>query len=149
MQIKLYRTTSDEKVCNKILTNETTKNITIKDVKNFENPVFYIQNNLNLNLYNYCYIPDWDIYYYIVDKGRETGQRNIIYCSVDPRKTMYSEIKASSGIVRRQVSGNKYIPDRKAQQMNDIKIRTIPFSTADVATTSNSYVLTIGGASTS
>ena len=62
---------------------------------------------------------------------------------------MYNEIKASSGMVRRQVSGNEYIPDRKAQQMNDIKIRTIPFATADVATTANSYVLTIGGASTS
>lgn len=149
MQIKLYKTQSDEKICNKVLTNETVKTITIKDIKNYENPVFYISNDVNLNLYNYCYIPDWDIYYYIVDKGRETGQRNIIYCSVDPRKTMYAEIKASSGMVRRQVSGNEYIPDRKAQQMNDIKIRTIPFATADVATTANSYVLTIGGASTS
>lgn len=149
MQIKLYNTVSDEKICNKVLTNETIKTITIKDIKNYENPVFYISNDVNLNLYNYCYIPDWDIYYYIVDKGRETGQRNIIYCSVDPRKTMYAEIKASSGMVRRRVSGNKYIPDRKAQQMNDMNIRTIPFATADVATTANSYVLTIGGASTS
>ena len=72
MQIKLYKTQSDEKICNKVLTNETVKTITIKDIKNYENPVFYISNDVNLNLYNYCYIPDWDIYYYIVDKGRET-----------------------------------------------------------------------------
>lgn len=146
MQITLYNTPSDMKVTNKVLNNATVKNCTIKDAMDINHPVLVLNNDVNLTLYNYCYIPNWG-YYYIVNKGVDNGQRNVIYCQFDPRKSMRADILASSGIVKRQVNGKSYIADNFGQQSLDIQTYVLPFD-ADIGGGGRTYVLALGGAKT-
>lgn len=142
MQITLYSTSSDKKVCKKVLTGATVKSCTIKDATNINMPILYLQNDVNLMNYNYAYIDGWG-YYYIINKGVDNGQRNVIYLEYDPRKSMLTDIRASGGIITRQANGEGYIPDGRAQQSSEIRTRTLNFS--PLATNDNKYVLTIGG----
>lgn len=148
MQITLYNTPSDMKVTNKVLNNATVKNCTIKDAMDINHPVLVLQNDVNLTLYNYCYIPNWG-YYYIENKGVDNGQRNIIYLSFDPRKSMRADILASSGIVKRRIDGEPYIPDGYGVQTNDIQTYTLPFDANIAGSGGGRFILTVGGAQTS
>lgn len=146
MNITLYSTSSDKKVCNKVLTGATVKSCTIKDATNINMPILYLQNDVNLMNYNYAYIDGWG-YYYIINKGVDNGQRNVIYLEYDPRKSMLTDIRASGGIITRQANGESYIPDNRAQQSSEVRTRVLSFPTA-VCTDGNKYIMTIGGAQT-
>lgn len=146
MNITLYSTNSDKKVCNKVLSGATVKSCTIKDATNINMPILYLQNDVNLMNYNYAYIDGWG-YYYIINKGVDNGQRNVIYLEYDPRKSMLTDIRASGGIVTRQANGEVYIPDNRAQQSSEVRTRVLNFPTA-VCTDGNKYIMTIGGAQT-
>lgn len=147
MNITLYSTNSDKKVCNKVLTGATTKSCTIKDATNINMPILYLQNDVNLMNYNYAYIDGWG-YYYIINKGVDNGQRNVIYLEYDPRKSMLTDIRASGGIITRQANGEGYLPDVLAQQSAEVRTRVLNFPTA-VCSSDNVYILTIGGVRTS
>lgn len=146
MNITLYSTSSDKKVCNKVLSGATVKSCTIKDATNINMPILYLQNDVNLMNYNYAYIDGWG-YYYIINKGVDNGQRNVIYLEYDPRKSMLTDIRASGGIITRQANGEGYIPDNRAQQSSEVRTRVLSFPTA-VCTDGNRYIMTIGGAQT-
>lgn len=147
MNITLYSTNSDKKVCNKVLTGATVKSCTIKDATNINMPILYLQNDVNLMNYNYAYIDGWG-YYYIINKGVDNGQRNVIYLEYDPRKSMLTDIRASGGIITRQANGEAYIPDARSQKSAEVKTRILNFPT-QVCTSDNRYLLTIGGVKTS
>lgn len=147
MNITLYSTNSDKKVCNKVLTGATVKSCTIKDATNINMPILYLQNDVNLMNYNYAYIDGWG-YYYIINKGVDNGQRNVIYLEYDPRKSMLTDIRASGGIITRQTNGEGYLPDVLAQQSAEVRTRVLNFPTA-VCSSDNVYILTIGGVRTS
>lgn len=143
MQITLYHTSSDKKVVNKALAGATVKNVTLKDGLDQNAPVFYIQNDVNLMIYNYCYIPDWG-YYYIVNHGVANGQQNIIYCEFDPRKTMIAEIYSASGRVTRSLNGNNYIPDGKAMPTKNTTLIELPFNDIDGGSNTRQFLVTLG-----
>lgn len=67
MQIILYNNLSEKNVLNKQLTNETVITGTLRDATSIIKPSITIEYPDTITGFNYCYIPDFGRYYYIVD----------------------------------------------------------------------------------
>lgn len=65
MVIKLYKNTSESNVLNKVITNEVTYNGTFRERTKITTPEIEIKHDASITGYNYCYIPDFNRYYFI------------------------------------------------------------------------------------
>lgn len=73
MTIKLYKTFDQKEKLNKTLLNEKTLTGTLKSKMSIIKPSILLHNvNINFSDYNYCYIVDFDRYYFINDISIET-----------------------------------------------------------------------------
>lgn len=112
MQIVLYKNLSENNVIGKNLTQ-------IKTLEcNFKNDVSII--NPNLVLYyesallgaNYCYIPNFNRYYFIDEIIPITADRSIIKCKVDVLESFKDDIKSLTAIINKQETiADKFIDD--------------------------------------
>ena len=68
MRIKLYKVYDRENKLNKTLNNEFVLTGSLKNKVSVYNPVIMLKSdNFNFSDYNYCYIEDFDRYYFIED----------------------------------------------------------------------------------
>lgn len=68
MRIKLYKVYDRENKLNKTLNNELVLTGSLKNKVSVYNPVIMLKSdNFNFSDYNYCYIEDFDRYYFIED----------------------------------------------------------------------------------
>ena len=68
MRIKLYKVYDRENKLNKTLNNEKVLTGSLKNKVSVFNPVIMLKSdNFNFSDYNYCYIEDFDRYYFIED----------------------------------------------------------------------------------
>ncbi len=67
MEVKLYNNNSETNVLYKNLTNEIVYTGTLRDSANIYNPSILVSTSEMLSDYNYCYIPQFNRYYYIND----------------------------------------------------------------------------------
>lgn len=69
MRIKLYKVYDRENKLNKTLNNELVLTGSLKTKVSVYNPVIMLKCSVNFNFsqYNYCYIEDFDRYYFIED----------------------------------------------------------------------------------
>lgn len=68
MRIKLYKVYDRENKLNKTLNNEKVLTGSLKNKVSVYNPVIMLKSdNFNFSDYNYCYIEDFDRYYFIED----------------------------------------------------------------------------------
>lgn len=65
MECKLYKTTSPKNAINKVLTNEITKELNLKDEVDILNPTFNLLIFDGIFNYNYAYVPSFNRYYFI------------------------------------------------------------------------------------
>lgn len=108
------------------------RDFVFKNDTSVNNPVLILTNaNNRIFQYNYCYIVELNMYYYIVDKKYLTNSNIEITCKCDALATAKAYILASSGFVAYSASNyNQYLTDDRIQ----------PTSELETLVTNNSFV---------
>lgn len=79
MEIKFYLNNDEPNKLNKNLLNELPLTGDLKQECSIEKPTILIESNININTYNYFYIPDFGRYYFRT--GYEIIRKNLIRIS--------------------------------------------------------------------
>lgn len=146
MQIDFYNNQSDPREIPKNITDKTTKNGTLRDAANVQNPI--IITTYNPIDTNYCYIPEFNRYYFI---NGVSAVRNGIFeisCKCDVLQSFLSEIENAPIIAARVSMGaenwgfNNFIPDdkRKFFQHTETQYKII----GDLGAPTNILMITAG-----
>lgn len=90
--LKIYTNKSDQNVINKDKTVVSTMKCTFKDNIDILNPVLLIKNYTGGN---YCYILDFERYYFIDDVSLLKGGVYQLHCSVDVLQSYATELENS------------------------------------------------------
>lgn len=94
MTLKLYKTLDKREKLNKTLTNETIVRGTLKNKVSIINPTILLHNiNLNFTDFNYCYITEFDRYYFIDDLNIENASLFELKLSEDVLMSFNADIK--------------------------------------------------------
>lgn len=144
MIIKLYNTKSTANTINKVLEDELELDITFKDTANILNPIIRLRAIENLD-FNYCYIPDFDRYYFIRDIKNEANQIVILSLETDVLESWKEDILKSRVIVSRHKKANKYF-DGGSYEQEVRKEVTLHESDKTPIFKENAILVTIGGA---
>ena len=88
--LKIYTNKSNQNIINKELELVSELNCTFKDDIDILNPVLLIKNYTGGN---YCYVSDFERYYYIDDVGLLKGGVYQLHCSVDVLKSYATELE--------------------------------------------------------
>lgn len=146
MQIDFYNNQSDPREIPKNITDKTTKTGTLRDAANVQNPI--IITTYNPIDTNYCYIPEFNRYYFI---NGVSAVRNGIFeisCKCDVLQSFLSEIESAPIIAARVSMGaenwgfNNFIPDdkRKFFQHTETQYKII----GDLGAPTNILMITAG-----
>ena len=116
-------------------------------------PTFVIAGDVSQ--YNYCYIPLFDRYYYIVSNTIKAGTIEVLTLEVDVLQSWKGDsstgILSNSAIIERQESlNNAYFTDDMYWTQSNKEVKTIPFLDSDgnelvFEIPENNYILTIAG----
>lgn len=111
MDVIFYKTDSPKIATAKTITNGTTYSVQLKENTTIENPVIIVTGYNEIDK-NYCYIADFNRYYFIGDKTILTGNRTEIELNVDVATTYATEILNSEQLImRNEYIGLNMIPD--------------------------------------
>lgn len=112
MDIFLYNNLSSNEHLDKNLTDVLALSGTLRTSTSVTRPVFTVTNK-NVVDKNYCYIPDFNRYYYITDITSANNNSWIISCEVDVLMSYKDSIKKLNVVIDRQEIDNidKYIHD--------------------------------------
>lgn len=140
MNIDLYKTSDNNNVVNKTLTNQISRNCEIIEMTNILQPVLKIKGLYN---HNYCYIPFFSRYYYITDISYHNGI-SYLYLRVDVLMTYKEEIKNLECLVIRQENTyNNNLPDNNLlKQIRKQEEQKVLSSVFDFTPDYN-YILTV------
>lgn len=109
MIIKLYKTDSDNNVINKKLTDEVKVEFTFIGEANIINPIIKIATKPNTIIeQNYCYIPEFQRYYFILSNEMVTSTMAKLILKVDVLESFKEDILDSYGDIIRRTDPNKY-----------------------------------------
>ena len=125
----LFKTASENNRVVKVLTDEKQLSGVLRYQTSVLNPSIRIESTENIAGYNYCYIPEFGRYYYIVDIM--SVRTNVWEASMrcDVLMSYSNQIKAITGVVVRQESNpNKLLVDRleRLQSNKEIDILYYP-----------------------
>lgn len=111
MEIITYSLTEDGHHIPKHYTPVGTLTGSVRDAVDIENPTIRID-HAGTDTFNYIYVPEFNRYYYVLDKVQvRTGITDLI-CHVDVLESFYHQFIYSPIIVSRSDSTyNKFIPD--------------------------------------
>lgn len=144
--VRLYKNNSPKNVLNKNITDLLTiSNVNIKDDNNINNITLIFNGNItNIADYNYLHLQVFNRYYFITDKKILRNNIYEIECEIDLLMTYKDEIKACTGIVKRQQNEyNLDLNDGSLKVYQNPHIITKPFPSGF---TGSSYVLAVAGA---
>ena len=140
MVVHFYSAKFRKNELNKSLGTAITKNLSVKDGISLEDPVLYLDNSAVINA-NYCYIPDFNRYYFITGQELD-GKTLYLTCHVDVLMTYKNDIRTSNGTATRSNFYNKNIPDSMAIEIPQQKIT---YRKLSATLTGETYVCIIGG----
>lgn len=129
MTVNVMNISADRRVLNKVTTTIKTIIATPTGEINILYPKLILEYDNTILNANYCYIPDFNRYYYLsitLDKGK----RMILNCSVDVLKTYATQIKNRQGTILRsesigkptQIVDNKLPIDPNRHELKTLKI---------------------------
>lgn len=121
--ISLFKTASENNRVVKVLTDEKQLSGELRNQTSVLNPSIRIESSDNISGYNYCYIPEFGRYYYIVDiiSVRTNCWQVSLRCDV--LMSYKDQIKSITGIVVRQENNpNKLLVDRLEKLQSDKEI---------------------------
>lgn len=107
MDIIFYKTVSESIQLEKELTDETTLTGTLHESNKIISPQFSV--TTDVREFNYCYIPQFNRYYFIT--GITVNRKNFftVDCEVDVLQTYANSIRNLTAIIERQENvGNNY-----------------------------------------
>ena len=128
MEIKLYKTSDDNRVINKTLELLKTKNVVLKDNVNISVPTFILKYDKTLfeNM-NYCYIDEFKRYYYIVNKECLDSEHYLITLSNDVLMSFKDSFINTPMLINRtsnKANSNKELSDSHIQSTSQKIIMT-------------------------
>lgn len=123
MNIILYVNNSEKNKIGKTLTNDFSLSGTLRDVTNIINPVILIEIS-EIGNYNYCYINNFNRYYFITDITVIRTGLFAISLMVDVLESFKSDIKNLSVILlnTQNVGSSNYLPSQVFR--NNVKSKT-------------------------
>lgn len=107
MIIKLYNTNSDNNKLNKVLTNEIIIDIKLKNDTDIIQPTIFLYSETLINS-NYCYIPEFNRYYYINSITTNSNKVFKLELEVDVLMSFKNDILNSYAYVIQQTNYNNY-----------------------------------------
>lgn len=113
MEIKFYYNQSDERAINKTIVNETEFLGEIRGSANIMSPTIRFQDS-DVIRYNYCYIPDFQRYYFVTSVTAIAPNVYDIQFTVDVLMSFRGDIVQLPCIISRQsmtTNGDEYIDD--------------------------------------
>ena len=113
MEIITYSLTEDGHHIPKHYTTVGTLTGSVRDAVDIENPTIRID-HAGTDIFNYIYVPEFNRYYYVLDRVQvRTGITDLI-CHVDVLESFYRQFIYSPMIASRSDSTyNKFIPDNE------------------------------------
>ena len=123
MDITLYINNSEKNKIGKNITNDFSLSGSLRDATNIINPVILIELN-EISNYNYCYIPNFNRYYFITDITVIRTGLFAISLMVDVLESFKTDIKNLSVILlnTQNVGTNNYLPSPVFR--NNVKSKT-------------------------
>lgn len=111
MKIKLYRTNDSDNVINKQLEMIYEFNIRLKSDVDIVNPVIILndKNKMNFNECNYCYLEDFNRYYFIRSIENRNNNLWALYLECDVLESFKDDILTSTAKITRNLRENEYI----------------------------------------
>lgn len=144
MNITLYVNNSEKNKIGKNLTNDFSLSGTLRDVTNIINPVILIELN-EIGNYNYCYIPNFNRYYFITDITVIRTGLFAISLMVDVLESFKTEIKNLSVILlnTQNVGTNNYLSSQVFR--NNVKSKTDIINFPNGLNDSGEFILITAG----
>ena len=112
--IDFYKNQSENKDVVKTLTDKYTITGNARSDIDIMSPVIAVKGN-DIISYNYCYIEELKRYYYIVNYVSLAKDIIELHLKIDVLMTYSDDIKASSGLIRKQRDYNPYYGDIEAE----------------------------------
>lgn len=129
MDIILYNNISSKENLNKTLNDELKLTGTLRNSTSIIRPIFVVS-DYNVVTKNYCYIPEFNRFYYITDITSVNNNLWQITCEVDVLMSFVNDILNLDVIIDKQVDDyvNKYIEDNSYTVESKRFNQVIPFS---------------------
>ena len=149
MNVILYNNKSDKRQLVKNITEIKTISATAKGDINIISPTLIIQ-NFSTD-FNYCYISDFDRYYFVKSITLLTGQRIQIDLSVDVLMTYKEEIKnLTVNVLRYENIEPTFLADNRIPLFSDTLQKVIEFpknifNLENPSENSKNFLLTVAG----
>lgn len=111
MEINFYKYAGKPKTVNKQLGNPTVLSGVLWDDFNFITPILVIRKN-DVSMYNYCFIPNFNRYYFIDECSLTNKNEFALKLSLDVLKTYETQILQSNGVITERDNSNRFISNR-------------------------------------
>lgn len=144
MNIILYVNNSEKNKIGKTLTNDFSLSGTLRDATNIINPVILIEIS-EIGNYNYCYINNFNRYYFITDITVIRTGLFAISLMVDVLESFKSDIKNLSVILlnTQNVGSSNYLPSQVFR--NNVKSKTDILNFPNGLNDSGEFILITAG----
>ena len=144
MTITLYVNNSEKNKIGKNITNDFSLSGTLRDATNIINPVILIELN-EIGNYNYCYIPNFNRYYFITDITVIRTGLFAISLMVDVLESFKKEIKNIYVYIfeTQNVGTNNYLPSQVFR--NNVKAKTDIINFPNGLNDSGEFILITAG----
>lgn len=144
MNLTLYVNNSEKNKIGKNLTNDFSLSGTLRDITNIINPVILIELN-EIGNYNYCYIPDFNRYYFITEITVIRTGLFAISLMVDVLESFQTSIKNLSVILlnTQNVGTNNYLSSQVFR--NNVKSKTDIINFPNGLNDSGEFILITAG----
>lgn len=144
MNITLYINNSEKNKIGKNLTNDFSLSGALRDATNIINPVILIELN-EIGNYNYCYIPDFNRYYFITDITVIRTGLFALSVTVDVLESFKTDIKNLSVILlnTQNVGSSNYLHSPVFR--NNVKSKTDILNFPNGLNDSGEFILITAG----
>ena len=145
MDVTLCNNSSEKNEINKTISNGGVFFCTLRAETSVSDPEILLEYNGNLSGYNYCYIPDFDRYYYITDIISVRNNLWMVKCHVDVLMSFKQSILSSVAILEESTETgiSNYLSNDVWRALSKDKTSIIPFSSG--LNSSGEYILITAG----
>lgn len=146
MTITFYNNISEKNVIRKVINNPLSMGGTLRESTSVTNPVITIEAPLTIVGYNYCYIPDFSRYYYVVDVKSMRNNLWAVTLRVDVLMSFQNDILNTPAIIDHttQRDTTDYMSSNVWQSLVKDKTDIINFSSG-LSETGGYVLITAGG----
>ena len=113
MEIQLSYNVSDERQIYKKLQNAVTLTGTLREESSITHPVILVESSTPIR-FNFCYIPEWNRYYYVREVTSYRNNLYIVSLEIDVLMSFKNDIGLLQVVIDKQTqfdNGDEYIDD--------------------------------------